>query len=240
MPLRLTRAAGRALVGAICLLLLMRGEWATAEQASLRIMPLGDSITQGDTDSYRRPLWIALRDAGLSVDFVGSMQRGYAGRNEAADYDSDHEGHWGWRADQVLAHIDEWAARNPPDIVLMHLGTNDIGGGQGIDETVDEIDQIIDLLRAHNPRVQVLLAAIIPVAHYAAIVRIERFNQRLTELVKAKDTPTSRVILVDHFAGFDAEQDTYDGIHPNDGGNQKMADKWFIAIQSLLKSRTEN
>ena len=153
------RAAGRLLPGAICLMFLIPGDRVAAEQTPLRIMLLGDSITQGDASSYRRPLWIALGEAGMSVDFVGSMSRRYSGGNDANDYDADHEGHWGWRADQVLGRIDQWAAQAAPDIVLMHLGTNDIGGGQDIDETVDEIDQIIERLRAHNPRVHVLLAA---------------------------------------------------------------------------------
>jgi lysophospholipase L1-like esterase len=43
------------------------------------------------------------------------------------------------------------------------------------------------------------------------------------------------VVLVDQFAGFDAEQDTYDGTHPNVGGSQKIADKWFAAMQPLLQ-----
>lgn len=203
-------------------------------------MPLGDSITQGADGSYRRPLWISLGEAGMSVDFVGSMSRGYTGGNDANEYDADHEGHWGWRADEVLERIDQWASHAKPDIVLIHLGTNDIGGGQDIDETIDEIDQIIERLRAQNPHVDVLLAAIIPVAHYAANIRIGEFNEGLVELAKAKDTPTSRVVLVDHFGGFDAEQDSYDGIHPNDGGNQKMANRWFIGIQSLLDRDNEN
>jgi lysophospholipase L1-like esterase len=239
LPQLSARAAGRVLAAAVCLVFLISGEWVAAEQTPLRIMPLGDSITQGIAGSYRRPLWIALGEAGLSVDFVGSMSRGYTGGNDANDYDTDHEGHWGWRADQVLERIDQWSAHATPDIVLIHLGTNDIGGGQDIGETIDEIDQIIERLRAHNPRMHVLLAAIIPVAHYAATIRIEEFNEGLMELAKAKDTPTSRVELVDHFIGFDAEQDTYDGIHPNDGGNQKMANRWFIGIQSLLKSSIE-
>ncbi len=227
-------------MGLIALAVLVPGDRVLAEQALLRIMPLGDSITQGDGSSYRQPLWTALQEAGLNVDFVGSVSHGYTGDNDANDYDADHEGHWGWRADEVLARIDRWAARAIPDIVLMHLGTNDIGSGQDIDETVDEIDQIIERLRAHNPHVQVLLAAIIPVAHEAATLRIQRFNQKLAELVKAKNRPASRIVLVDHFTGFDAAQDTYDGVHPNDSGNRKMANRWLNGIQLLLENSTDN
>ncbi len=199
-------------------------------------MPLGDSITQGYRDSYRRPLWSALKRAGIEADFVGSMKRGYGGESDAEDFDPDHEGHWGWRADHVLTHIDTWAARAKPDLVLVHLGTNDIGVGQDIDDTAQEIADIIDRLRHHNHRVHILLAAIIPVDHERVTQRIKQFNQSLSGLATTMDTPVSRVVLVDQFTGFDAEQDTYDGTHPNDAGNIKIADHWFAAIQALVKN----
>ncbi len=120
-PVHFAHTVGRVLSAAICLVSLLPSDGVAAEQTPLRIMPLGDSITQGDDGSYRRPLWIALKEADISVDFVGSMGHGYSGDNESGNYDTDHEGHWGWRADEVLKRIDQWAARNIPDIVLMHL-----------------------------------------------------------------------------------------------------------------------
>src|SRR5262245_49058971 len=92
-----------------------------------RIMPLGDSITQGNTatDSYRRPLWKRFQDARLDVDFVGSQRDNNGGPPPAADFDLDHEGHWGWRADEILGSIDGWAAAARPDVVLVHRGSND-------------------------------------------------------------------------------------------------------------------
>ncbi len=44
-----------------------------AYAANEKILPLGDSITQADFNynSYRRPLWHLLNEAGYSVDFVG-------------------------------------------------------------------------------------------------------------------------------------------------------------------------
>lgn len=210
-----------------------------AGKVALRIMPLGDSITQGYRDSYRRPLWLALTRAGIDADFVGSMNRGYGKESLDEDFDRDHEGHWGWRADQVLAHIDKWAVQARPDIVLMHLGTNDIGVGQDIDHTAEEIARIIQSLRHHNSGIHILLAAIIPMDHNRVTRRIERFNAALAALASAIDTPGSRVVLVDQFSGFDAERDTYDGTHPNQTGNNKIADKWFVAIKTLLQQAGE-
>ena len=45
------------------------------------------------------------------MDFVGSLKENYGGMPRHTDFDMDHEGHWGWRADQVLARIDKWGAK---------------------------------------------------------------------------------------------------------------------------------
>ena len=67
---------------------------------SLRIMPLGDSITRGDksqdTAGYRGPLWTKLLAAGYNVDYVGTATD-YAGT--VSGMDVNHEGHSGWRLD---------------------------------------------------------------------------------------------------------------------------------------------
>jgi lysophospholipase L1-like esterase len=221
------------IVGLVVLLTLAIG---SAKEQSVRIMPLGDSITQGfrGHDSFRRGLWLRLKKAGARVDFVGSLKENFGGMPHHTDFDMDHEGHWGWRADQVLARVDNWAAKNVPDIVLLHLGTNDIGGGQDIEETVGEIEEIIMTIRKHNPKVKVLLAQIIPMANEAINERIKKFNEQLESLAESICTEESPVILVNHFDGFDSQSDTYDGVHPNEWGADKMADKWYEALDSLL------
>jgi len=208
----------------------------SAKEQSIRIMPLGDSITQGykGHDTYRRGLWLRLKHAGAGVDFVGSLKKNYWGMPRHSDFDMDHEGHWGWRADQVMARMDKWAAENVPDIVLIHLGTNDIGGGQDIGETVGEIEEIIAILRKHNAKVKVLLAQIIPLANEQATKRIKRFNKQLVKLTESISKEESRIIPVNHFEGFDPKTDTYDGVHPNERGMDKMADKWYKALIDIL------
>ncbi|MFH1102799.1 MAG: SGNH/GDSL hydrolase family protein [Pseudomonadota bacterium] len=210
-----------------------------AKDRPIRIMPLGDSITQGykGQDSYRRNLWLKLITAGIEADFVGSLKKNYRGKPLHADFDMDHEGHWGWRADHVLAKINEWSAKNTPDIVLLHLGTNDIGTGEEIEETAKEISDIIGTLRKQNSRVSVLLAQIIPVDDEAANKRIKKFNHRLELLAKRIGTTESPVISVNHFDGFDPKSDTDDGVHPNEMGMEKMAETWFQALTRLVGAR---
>ena len=201
---------------------------------SVRIMPLGDSITQSDHrhESYRRPLWHKLKKAGYDVDFVGSTQRHHKGDGPKNDFDMDHEGHWGWRGDEIYEKIEGWAAAAKPDIVLCHLGTNDVFQKQSARNAVMDIDAIIDVLRKQNPKVTILLAQVIPTTRLDK--PIVELNTTLAAYAKKKHTETSNVILVDQYTGFDAKKDTFDGVHPDGSGEEKMASKWFAALEGIL------
>ena len=199
----------------------------------IRIMPLGDSITQGpaEEDSYRRPLWKMLKTTGARVDFVGSMKRNYPDAKPAhSDFDMDHEGHWGWQTGEVLAKIDGWAAEHVPDIVLLHLGTNDILHGQKNQDTVEKLRGIIVVLRKHNSGVKIFLAQLIPMGGKAANLKIQELNQLIPDMAHSMTSEASPVRIVDQYEGFDALKDTSDGIHPNESGIEKMAQKWCQAL----------
>ncbi|MFC7640537.1 hypothetical protein ACFQX6_05580 [Streptosporangium lutulentum] len=90
----------------------------------VRVMPLGDSITDGFNipGGYRVNLWQRMVSGGHTVDFVGSGFNGPAGLG-----DHDHEGHSGWRIDQIDANIVGWLRNYTPRTVLLHIGTNDMG-----------------------------------------------------------------------------------------------------------------
>ena len=199
-------------------------------------MPLGDSITQGNADhsSYRRGLWKRLRQAGYSVNFVGSTQQQFGGSLLPADFDRDHEGHWGWQVDEILPQLEAWSRSAQPDIVLVHLGTNDLAHKQSIESTVGELRSLIQTLRRVNPRVKVLLAQIIPL--WGSEVRFQQFNLQVGQLAQQLSTSDSPVIAVDQFSGFDPVlgKDTYDGCHPNEAGETKMVDRWFAALKKVL------
>ncbi|HDQ40389.1 MAG TPA: cellulose-binding protein [Desulfonatronum sp.] len=199
-------------------------------------MPLGDSITQGNRhqNSYRRPLWHILEEAGLSVDFVGSQRRNHWGGPPDPDFDPDHEGHWGWRADQILTRLHKWTAAARPDIVLIHLGTNDLAHSKEPEVIADELSAAIQVLRTHNPRVAVLVAQLIDNAFISPLV------QDLNEVIKglaAGSTPESPIIIVDQWTGFDPRMHTYDGTHPNEAGERFMARRWAEALLPVLSNQ---
>jgi lysophospholipase L1-like esterase len=195
-------------------------------------MPLGDSITEGwpdpDRVTYRFYLHKQLTQVGYDVDFVGTRTGVHSGTPLYTDWDQQHQAISGTTADFVASQITGWANTTQPDVVLLHIGTNDILQNQGVTSTANEVRQIIDNLRAARPNADIFLAKIIPSTINSG--GIVEFNNQIPGIVAAKDTPQSRVILVDQFAGFDVNADEFDGIHPNLRGERKMAAKWYAAL----------
>ncbi len=209
------------------------------EVSTLRIMPLGDSITRTGNagfDGYRRDLWKKLVANGYNkLDFVGGGD--FTGPNN--DYDVNHEGHGGWRADQIADNAVRYAQDHNPDVVLLHIGTNDANQGQSVQSTLDDIGRIIDRLRSVNPNVAVLLAKIIPSSsnrNATEASAVAALSGQIYKVAQSKNQSGSPVILVDQYSGFNPDADTYDGLHPNNSGQAKMADRWYSALAGLFSS----
>ncbi len=225
---------------------------------TLKILPIGNSITQLDNQhySYRYKLWKKLIDDGVDFDFVGSMTDHYnCGTPTFPDYnghtfDTDHEGHWGWRCDEVInggnssnckgtGHLSTWLGSYTPDIALIHLGTNDMVQGQSVTGTINELKDIINILRADNPNVIILLAKLIPAnesLYPTWASRIPLLNAEIPSIATDMQDENSPIVIVDQFSGFDPTTDTFDGVHTNSLGEEKMAQKWFDAIQTAVGS----
>src|SRR5256884_9843505 len=109
---------GRRLAGTIvaatlgaAIVLVQPGIGYAESNGGVRVMPLGDSITDGLTvpGGYRIGLWQRFGTGGYTVDFVGSLSNGPANLG-----DHDHEGHSGWRIDQIDANIVGWLQTTTP------------------------------------------------------------------------------------------------------------------------------
>jgi lysophospholipase L1-like esterase len=199
------------------------------------IMPCGDSITDGaagssDDTGYRRELYLALEAAGYPVDFVGSQTSGIP-----TDFDRDHEGHGGWRADQIRDNISNWLVANPPDIVLLHIGTNDISGGNQDVQEVNDILTNIDLYESNNStHVKVLVARII-LRNDGLNPQTIAFNNAVEAMVNARIAAGDDLVMVDMENALVYPGDLADTVHPDDGGYSKMADTWFAALDPILE-----
>jgi lysophospholipase L1-like esterase len=198
----------------------------------VRVMPLGDSITDGFTvpGGYRIGLWQRLVSGGYRVDFVGSQFNGPAGLG-----DHDHEGHSGWRIDQIDANIVTWLRTTTPHTVLLHIGTNDVLQNFDLAAAPARLSTLIDHITATVPTAEVFVATIIPLSSSSAEAAARTFNAAIPGIVQGKVNAGRHVHLVDLHAAL-TTADLADGVHPNATGYDKMAATWFAALRSVSGS----
>ena len=205
----------------------------TLDMKKLKIMPLGDSITQGiHIDSknigYRRDLYKLLTHNNFEFDFVGSMSDG-----SFSDFDKDHEGHGGWHANQIQDSVYNWLIKNPADIILLHIGTNDLNKEESPTIIIQEIDQILSEVDRYedksNLSVRVVLATVIN--HLLYIEKTQELNNYITELVKNRQRNNDLITLADMNKYLENTNNYLDNVHPNELGYKKMAELWLEKIQ---------
>lgn len=202
---------------------------------SIRIMPIGDSLTEGQTgwNTYRFYLSQLLQTAALPVDFIGSREGVLGGGAPNPNFDQDHEGHWNSRSDEILEYgFETWGSAYPADIAILFAGISDMQQGRSVNETLTNLERIISLLRQSNPTVRVFLAQPPPVEGFTA--EIAALNAAIPQLASLLSTDLSVVSAVDLFSGYSLETDTRDGVHPNDSGEQRIAQAFYNAIAPYL------
>lgn len=205
----------------------------------VRVMPLGDSITAGP-GCWRAKLWRQLQASGhTGIDFVGSVSDG-GSCGSAGSYDQDHEGHGGYSATGIADNnqLPPWLDAARPDVVLMHLGTNDTWGSSiSLETKLTAFTKLVRQMRASNPDMKILVAQIIPMNPSGCTTceaDVVKLNSALPSWAAELTTSRSPIVLVDQWTGFTTATDTTDGVHPNDSGFQKMADRWYPKLAQVL------
>ena len=203
--------------------------------AQIRIMPLGDSITRGEgTDppltSYRDDLITLLTNAGWAHDFVGS-------KSDGVGFDSDHEGNRGWRADQIDANINSWLDQYSPDIVLLHIGTNDVSQEQSNSSTANDIGNILSKIYKYSSKTVILLCKLIP-RDDNLYQENEDLNVLVEQLYDQKKSAGYNIYLVDQNAAFKEnpnwDQDYLsDNVHPYPVGYTVMANEFMSVLETV-------
>ncbi|WP_433728070.1 cellulose binding domain-containing protein [Actinoplanes sp. CA-051413] len=212
---------------------------ALSAAAPVRIMPLGDSITAG-TGCWRAKLWHQLQTSGhTAIDFVGGVSDG-GGCNPGYPYDFDHEGHGGFSATGIADNnqLPAWLAAARPDVVLMHLGTNDMWGGYiPLATKLAAFTKLVGQMRTANPAMKIIVAQIIPMSAAACATcpaDVVALNNAIPGWAAGLTTVQSPVVVADLWTGYDAVADNVDGVHPNDTGYQKMAAGWYSVLSRVL------
>jgi lysophospholipase L1-like esterase len=224
---------------------------ARAQVNTVKIMPMGDSVTargSSPESSYRYWLYKDLQDAGFNnFVFVGNQNGVSDGAPANSDFDQHYEGggpnNDAWSsADGVNAAPS--AARSRPDFLILDLGSNDIIYDIDPATTQANLQAIIEDFAAQNPNIIVLLAkptpfAVDPVAT-SQEKKLERRQQSQLATIASKVGKTEKqsginVIVVNQFGGYNVKTDTKDGTHPNVRGEQKIARKYFTVLKKYMK-----
>lgn len=212
---------------------------AMSSQAQIKIMPLGDSITlgvgstivDGAVGGYRNDLASLLAGAGINFDFVGTL-------NDGTGFDADHEGHGGWRADQIETNVFSYLNATQPDMVLLHIGTNDISQDQPNTSTIVEIESIVDKIHDFDPAIKIVVSSLVP-RNDQYDDATATLNTLIQELVKQKRQDGYKTYFAGNNLVFKANPNwradyLADFEHPNDNGYAVMAEVFFNAIQIVL------
>lgn len=216
----------------VCLLAFTAWSAASAtEQKLYRILPVGDSITEGSKtfSNYRYPLFQKLTAAGYRVEFTGS-------RTSASPVGPlHHEGYGGKNAEFLAGVLVNYFRTNTADIVLIHSGHNHTNTEAPVRGIIQATEAIIRTARSANPHVIVLVAQVIPSGKLPKYEYIPELNVELARLSTRLTTKQSPVVSVNMADGFDWRTDTIsDHVHPNSLGAEKMAAKWFAALTNVL------
>ena len=202
----------------------------------LKIMPLGDSNTEGwgswDLGAYRDDLWQLFENnfennsdnTNKSVDFVGPHETGPEG------FDRDNAGFSGWKIAEIDSAVDGWLNDAQPDMVLLEIGTNDILRDDNISQAPSRLNNLIDNITNQLPNTQLLVASIPPISRTEEQKQqaIE-FNSHIPGIVDSKAALGKNVSFVDIFSALTPD-DLQDGVHATVEGYSKIADVWYDAI----------
>lgn len=208
-----------------------------AGDAPVRIMPVGDSVTETNAGyaSWRYWLWQDLRDLDYDVDFVGSQNGVFGGPPLYPDFDADHEAHSGWQTAEMAAAVAGFAAVEDPAIALVHMGNTDLVHAVPVTSALLNLGTIAEQLRAVNPAIAIVVAQIVPTTDgVQSLATVPIYNANVPALAAALDRPASRVFVVDQYTGFDPALDSYDGFHPSQSGEQKISARWQQPLLPIL------
>jgi len=185
--------------------------------ATATIVFFGDSLTAGfglsDPTSEAFPALIEakIEEKGLPWRVVNA---GLSGETTAAG----------------LRRVD-WILRQPIDVFVLALGAND--GLRGIAPTVSRanLQQIIDRVRAKNPRVKLVVAGMqMPPTMGSDFTRA--FQEIFPEIARENDAAFVPFLL--EGVGGRADLNLHDRIHPNADGHAVIAKTVWKVLRPLL------
>ncbi len=225
----------------------------------MKIMCIGDSITDDceGNGAWRYYLQTLLQNNGYQFNFVGRQQ---SSPTPPTFTKVNHEGYCG----SVIAAPGVYAVHNYnttdayllkivadalgiqanlPDLVLLLIGTNDVGRGRDpYHVATNDMPQLLDLIFSKAPNANIILAKItslqnanLPGLSYASYaMNVPIYNAALQTMVNARRAQGQNVFLADMYSVVDY-QTMFQGdhVHPNSTGFFMVANEWLARMQAI-------
>jgi len=215
------------------------GAIATAAGRALKVMPVGDSITQGfgGDFTWRYWFWKEFQRQGVPLDLVGpstGFVPGYGTRyeNPKLTFDTDHAALGGSQIQYHAARIDQEMATYRPDVVALELGINNLlAGGQSPELVASELQALMNEIWRDKPDTKIMLAQLMPVQSDPPATAA---GTTVNDLLAATYAHDSRVMLAYNRTApalpWSTKAFTADGLHPNATGQTLLADRFAQAF----------
>ena len=190
---------------------------APSEISSMkRILVLGDSLSDGfglkRSEAYPALLVEKLRAAGLNYEVINASQSGGTTTG-------------GLR--RLPPHL-----KHKIDIFILELGINDAFMGVPIDQIWNDLQEIIDQVKAHNPDARIVIVGM-RLPNYSTDDYMHGFGQIYVDLA-AKNRAALVPYLLEGVGG-DPSLNLPDRIHPNAVGQKILAENVWRVLESIAR-----
>ena len=203
---------------AVLSILCAQAAWSATRTSSgmKTILVLGDSLSDGfqlkRSEAYPALIANKLRNAGLNLQVTNASATG--GTTEGG-------------LERLPAHL-----KRKIDIFVLELGINDAFRGVPVGQIQNNLQQIIDRVKARNPDVRVVIAGM-QLPNYGADDYVSAFGKMFGELA-AKNGAALVPYLLDGVAG-DPSLNLPDGIHPNASGQKILAENVWRVLEPIAR-----
>jgi tetrahydromethanopterin S-methyltransferase subunit B len=202
------------------------------DERMLRFMPVGDSMTIGSAGehTWRYRMWQHLRETYAGpFRIVGPRETLYDKATESPDsyeyadpdFPRAHLAGWGEGWLHMTPLIREAVRAQRADILLVSLGLIDLGFYTNAAQTADNARAFVAEARAANPRIRMVVLPVTPNVRAESdasfATEVAAFNELLAKVVADLDESRSPL-------------DTYDGTHPNESGEHRIAEVFAEAM----------
>ena len=181
-----------------------------------RILVLGDSLSAGlalkPSQAWPMLLVDKLREDGLDFEVTNASQSGGTTAGGLA---------------RLPAHL-----KYPIDIFILELGINDAWRGIPVEQIQQNLQEVIDRVRAKNPAVHVIIAGMqLPIQNADRYIR--DFGQMFADLAVKNQAALVPYLLLG--VSGNPALNLFDRIHPNAAGHKILAQNVWAVLEPIAR-----